>query len=176
MSRSRSRRTLIFSALVPCLAAVAACGSQLAAAGTPAPPTASASATPWWPHTGITTCGKVGYFRIGERVGGIGSCAGILVYPPESVSLQVGQTVELVLFPGFGAMGIFTSNSAVLGLVVASPDGTTATYRGEAPGDAQLTTNGAFCLDVNGNERSGICPLLDVTVLPAAGMPQPPPS
>jgi hypothetical protein len=137
-------------------------------AETPVPsPAAAASATPWWPHTGVTTCGSVAFYRIGAHVVRLGGCMGVLPNPPEAATLHVGQTVDLALMPGIGASGSLSSNSDVLRLVVASGDGLTMTYRAATTGDALLTTTGALCMDTtSGQETSGTCPLLAVSVVP----------
>ena len=129
-------------------------------------PAPAPSATPWWPHTGITTCGSVAFYRIGAQVVHLGNCAGLLLDPPETATLHIGQTLDLAVIPGFGASGSLSSSSVVLRLVVTSNDGQTVTYRAEATGEALLTTTGALCLNWRTDqETSGTCPLLAVSVV-----------
>jgi hypothetical protein len=105
--------------------------------------------------------------RVTGRVMGVGDCAGLLVIPPEKVTVRVGEQIDVHMFE-VGALFTLprSSASAVLQRVAVSPDGETGAYRAVHAGHATLISH-AWCVGrmING-EITGNCPVLDVTVIP----------
>jgi hypothetical protein len=98
---------------------------------------------------------------------GVGDCAGLLVIPPDTVVVRVGEEIDVHMFE---VGTLFTlprsSASAVLERIAVGPDGGTVTYRAVHAGHATLISH-AWCVgrEIKG-EITGSCPVLDVTVIP----------
>jgi hypothetical protein len=105
--------------------------------------------------------------RLSGTVMGVGDCAGLLVIPPEKVTVRVGQQIDVHMFEA-GTLFTLPRSSApdVLQRAAVSPDGETGTYRAVHTGQATLISH-AWCVGrkIKG-EITGSCPVLDVTVIP----------
>ena len=137
---------------------------------------ASSTASPWW-ASGIppTTCAWPAVYRTAAVTReGLGGCAGVLLAPPAEVRLHVGEELDLHMTTGAaqGSLGVpeyplpTSPDAAVLRLVAVTDGGATGVYRAVGPGTLTLTSSG-FCIHTSGQERTGICPLLAVTVAAA---------
>jgi hypothetical protein len=121
----------------------------------------------WWRGMGVANCAPAAMVRVAGSVMRVGDCAGLLVIPPEKVTVRDGQEIDVHMFK---VGTLFTlprsSASAVLQRIAVSPDGETGTYRAVHTGQATLISH-AWCVGrkVNG-EITGSCPVLDVTVIP----------
>ncbi len=136
--------------------------------GGPAPTTSTAieSATiAWWP-TSVTWCSTPAWYRVHERVRSVGSCAGLLVDPAQSLRLKVGDEIDVHMATAAGQPLDPLPDSSKTSILVREPtaDAATATYRAVAPGRATLVTARAFCLHAGDRQTVGPCPLLAVAV------------
>ena len=143
-------------------------------AQTVGPLPASAAPAVWWPQ-GPRTCGNPGFYRTASVVWSIGDCAGNLIDPPPTLTLRVGQAVELHMTlswpegsaPPQSLDPVPTSTDPnVLRRVSLSADGSTATYRGEQTGRAVLVSSGYCIHDPTMTQMQGPCPVLAVRVTP----------
>jgi hypothetical protein len=121
----------------------------------------------WWRGMGATTCAPAAMIRVVGRVMGVGDCAGLLVIPPEEITVRVDEEIDVHMFE---VGTLFTlprsSASAVLQRIAVSADGETGTYRAVHAGHATLISH-AWCVGRKIKEEiTGSCPVLDVTVIP----------
>jgi hypothetical protein len=103
----------------------------------------------------------------------IGDCAELLLDPPSTVTVRVGDeldvhvtTSESDTSPSLQPIYPTPSTTATdtLGLVAVTDAGATVAFRAIAPGTALLTTRG-LCLHIpDDQETNGSCPVLLVTV------------
>jgi hypothetical protein len=166
------------AAAVVCMAA--ACSSSPSAAHATKPPTAAggvaarASKAPaaikvvatadWWTATidQAPNCGPAALLRHAGRVERLGDCAGLLLVPPASLTLRVGERIDL--HTGFSLPR--SSDPAVLAQTTVSPDGRTGTYQALSPGHVTLISARSRCVGLKiKNEIKANCPVLAVTVL-----------
>jgi hypothetical protein len=159
--------------------AVAANATPSVGASAPSPSRTApvVSSGKWWRGMGIANCAPAAMVRVVGRVMGVGDCAGLLVIPPEKVTVRVGEQIDVHMFE---VGTLFTlphsSAAAVLQRMAVSPDGETGTYRAVHTGHATLISH-AWCVGrkIEG-EITGSCPVLDVTVIPQlTGTPRPGP-
>lgn len=130
-----------------------------------ASPTIAVLATSaWWKRDPWTFCDSPALVRVSGRLRPVGDCGGLLIIPPDAMTLHAGQRIDVhiltVSLPR-------SSDRAVLAQITVSPDGATGTYQALRPGHAKLISAGGGCvgLKVSG-EIKGNCPFLNVTVLP----------
>jgi len=128
---------------------------------------------PWWSESGATSCAPPALLHAAGRVSSLGSCAGIFLTPPQKVTLNVGDTIDLhITQEGGGPSGSsavpvppsqlpVVSGSSVVTRTAASSGQGTATFKAEHSGQVTLTIPGRCLLD--GHRRTG-CPILAVTV------------
>jgi hypothetical protein len=160
----------------------AAAGLSLAAAGllvscsaAPARPHAtgthgptSASGRPWWYQRGVSPCAAPALVRIAGHVTGVGTCMGLLSHPPLTVTVTVGQRIDVHMTGAGFARLPHSSLPSVLAPRAVSRDGATQTYRAARPGHAVLISDGQACLarrHLEVNEIHGSCPVIAVTVV-----------
>ena len=139
---------------------------------------ASSGGRPWWP-TGVSMCGPPAQVRLHGHVMPIGNCAGMLLVPPQQVTLDVGQRIDVHMTEeGAGPHGNKlvpvmplprSSRPSVVMRSAISPDRATATYRAVRPGRAVLTSSRTFCLHTRhqrDRETTASCPVVKVVVIP----------
>lgn len=141
-------------------------------AQTVGPLPASAAPAVWWPQ-GPRTCANPGFYRTASVVWSIGDCAGNLIDPPPTLTLRVGQAMELHMtlnWPEGSAPPRpldpvpASTDPNVLRRVSLSADGSTATYRAEQGGRALLVSSGYCIHDPTMTQTQGPCPVLAVRV------------
>jgi hypothetical protein len=160
--------------LAAALLALAACGS---AAPTPASTAAPSQSQLWraWP-TGVTRCGTPALYRIDDgQPQRLGDCADLLLTPPASVVVHVGQEIDLHMTSDAPegpspAVPLYplplSPDDALLRLVARDDSGATGRYLAIATGDLVLFTTG-LCLDTGSDHQSnGACPVLRVRITP----------
>src|SRR5215469_2746432 len=174
------RRWLTLTAAAAIVFTAAACSSSPPGTHATEPPPAatragaSASAAPpairvavtadWWTATidQAPNCGPAALLRHAGRVERLGDCAGLLVVPPASLTLTVGERIEVHI--GFSLP--HSSDPAVLAQTTVSPDGRTGAYQALSPGHVTLISARSWCVGLKiKNEVKGNCPVLAVTVL-----------
>jgi hypothetical protein len=130
-----------------------------------APPAIKVAATAdWWTATidQAPNCGPAALLRQAGRVERLGDCAGLLLVPPASLTLTVGERIDVHI--GFPLPR--SSDPAVLAQTTVSPDGRTGTYQALSPGHVTLISAHSWCVGLKiKNEVKGNCPVLAVTVL-----------
>ena len=122
-----------------------------------------------------STCLFVGWYRANGIARQFADCAGLLVDPPATLTLRVGQVVEVhmtVEAPDASHLPApidplpTSTDASVLRLVSESADGSTGIYRAGQAGRATLVSSG-YCLHLpSEQETQGPCPALAVSVAP----------
>jgi hypothetical protein len=134
-------------------------------------PSAIASGQTWWAWPPLSACGPAAEIRYAGKVFWLGNCAGLLFDPATTVSLRVGETLD-VHTPADTPVGsappelIYPmpslASSDVLKLVAVGSDRATASYLAVGLGTITLMTRG---LCMKGSDQSnGPCPLVTVVV------------
>jgi hypothetical protein len=114
-------------------------------------------------------------YRANGVVSRVGDCPGNLVDPPSTVTVRVGQDVDVRMVQQMTVSGSLvpafpipsTSNEAILRRVAVADDGVTVTFRAEEVGTAAITTVSECDNDVTLLQTFGTCPVLSVTVIGA---------
>jgi hypothetical protein len=129
----------------------------------------------WWGTDGTSFCVPAANYRLGGRVGGIGSCAGLLGDPaaPSTITLAVGQEIDLhmTVIPASESPHYSLPWSTAPAIVdqAAVLDAATATYLALSPGTAVLWTTGPWCMTstpTGVQEGMAPCPLAKIHVVP----------
>jgi hypothetical protein len=174
-----TRRWLTLTAAAAIAIAAAACSSsppgthaaklpRAAARGSAsaARPVIKVTATAdWWTAMidEAPACDSAALLRQTGRVERLGDCAGLLLVPPASLTLTVGERIDVYI----GSFSLPRSpDPAVLAQTTVSPDGRTGTYQALSPGHLTLISARSWCVGLKiKNEVKGNCPVLAVTVL-----------
>jgi hypothetical protein len=139
--------------------------TRAGASASAAPPGIKVAATAdWWTATigQAPNCGAAALLRQAGRVERLGDCAGLLLVPPASVTLTVGERIDVHIWFSLPR----SSDPAVLAQTTVSPDGRTGTYQARSPGHVTLISARSWCVGLKiENEIKGNCPVLAVTVL-----------
>ncbi|HUQ43993.1 MAG TPA: hypothetical protein VM451_06220 [Candidatus Limnocylindria bacterium] len=145
--------------------------SPTAAAVTPGP-SSSAALTGWWGTDGTSFCAAPAFYRTEIEVAGIGSCTGVLVDPPRTITIGVTQALDLhmTIQPSSGQpfYALPASPDATVLAPTAIADQATAGWRGAAVGTVTLTTVGACIATATQVQARRPCPVLVVQVVPLA--------
>ena len=133
------------------------------------------ASTPWWYHTGTSTCGVPAMVRAGGRVIPLGNCASSFVVPAAKVTVRVGEEIDVHMTQApAGPSGKRllpesplprSSAPHILRRTAISPDAATGTYLAARPGHAKLLTRTGCYVPATGRDVPG-CAVLDVTVRP----------
>jgi hypothetical protein len=141
--------------------------TRAGASASAAPPAVKVAPTAdWWTATIDQTpnCGPAALLRRAGRVERLGDCAGMLLVPPASLTLTVGEQIDVHM----GLALPRSSDPAVLAQTTVSPDGRTGTYQALSQGHATLISAHSWCVGLKiKNEVKGNCPVLAITVLSA---------
>ena len=127
----------------------------LAAAGVAALITgmlASCSGKPWWTQTGTSACGPPALVRVAGHVRGACDCAGLLSIPALTVTVHVGQQIDVHMLAGPVPQ---SSRPSVLVLGALGPGRATGTYRAVHPGRAAVISRTWPCLVVGHRPTKG---------------------
>jgi hypothetical protein len=141
--------------------------ARATASASAAPAIKVAATTNWWTAKidQAPFCGPVALLRQAGRVESLGDCAGLLLIPPASLTLTVGERIDVHIAGGFSLPR--SSDPAVLAQTTVSPDGWTGTYQALSQGHVTLISARSWCVGPKiKNEVKGNCPVLAVTVLP----------
>jgi hypothetical protein len=147
-----------------------ATATQAARASSPpaAATTPSTDDRTWLPG-GASACGPAAYYRLGGVVGLLGNCAGMMFDPPATLTLAVGQRLDIAMMVELdtGRPDLRPPTSQDEAIVKIVSTGTAgATFVATAPGRTLLISS-RFCLHVaSGNETTGPCPLVALVVGP----------
>jgi len=116
-------------------------------------------------------CGIPALIRVAGRVKALGSCAAGFGIPPPTVTVRVGQQLDVHMLLDSNRVPLYplprSASVSVLARVDVSADRSTAIYRAVHPGHTALITR-ASC-HVASTDRSTStpwCPILDVVVTP----------
>jgi hypothetical protein len=117
----------------------------------------------------VTTCGLAAAVRAGGHVLWLGDCAGLYLTPGPTITVRVGQYVEIYLpqqVAGANSEQLVavaplprSSDPAVLRLVATGPGGAAGAFRASRPGRASLTVAAGECVGAH-----SVCTVLAVTV------------
>jgi hypothetical protein len=132
----------------------------------------SGATTGWWGSYGGSYCAAPAAYRVSGRVGGIGSCVGVLFDPGGvTITLAVGQVLDLHMTVARNSpfYPLPWSTSPTVINIEATSDAATATYRALSPGTATLRTIGNCVSNTNtptasGGEFIGPCPVAEIHV------------
>lgn len=117
----------------------------------------------WWAVPGVTTCGPPAKIWARGAVVSLGSCSGQLSSSNATrIALAVGESIAVHFWDTTAQFSPPKPDRAVADLVGLTDDGTTAIYRGVAPG-ATLLSLTAFCNDADGTDLRP-CPLVELIV------------
>ena len=124
---------------------------------------------PWWYRGGESACGTPVMMRVAGHVEGVGDCAANLSIPPTSVTLAVGQRLDLRVVVDESSTPIIAlpvpTDTHVLRLIKRSRDSAGATYEALATGSADLVSSRASCVDRASHKQTrGSCVVVRVTV------------
>jgi hypothetical protein len=138
-----------------------------------------ASSQPWWYVPGVSSCGIAAVYRVDHgSLQRLGDCAGDLLLPPPSVTLHVGQEVDVHMaeegsgYNGSTLVPVFpaptSSRPDILSQTSLTGGGSTVSFEALSPGKAELETQ-AFCFRPYSSPTASqleTCPVLAVTVVP----------
>lgn len=135
---------------------------------------------PWWYRSGTSACGYPAMYRVGQHsLQYLGDCAGNFFVPPISVSVQVGDQVDVHMVQEYsGPSGDVlvptnpaptSSNPNVLRQTSVTDRGSTVSFEAASAGTAELSTATPFCIHSTPPYASelGACPVLEVDVAPS---------
>jgi hypothetical protein len=126
---------------------------------------------PWWYQKGTTSCGPPALIRLAGHVKALGDCALEFVVPPPTVTMRVGQELDVHMLVDSNEAPLYplphASPASVLVGAGVRADRSTASYRAVHPGRTALIT-GASCLSAvtKRGTSSPWCPILEVIVIP----------
>jgi hypothetical protein len=123
---------------------------------------------PWWQRE-ATPCEPPALVRAAGHVLGVGTCSGQLAIPERTLTLAVGQRIDVHMVSAGVVPLPHSSRRAVLAPVAGSLRGATQTYRAVRPGHAVLVSDATGCFIFRHNEGRDTtrdCPVVAVTVVP----------
>jgi hypothetical protein len=107
--------------------------------------------------------------RVAGHVEGVGDCAANLAIPPTSVTMAVGQRLDLRVVVDGSSNPIIAlplpTDTHILRLISRSRDSAGATYEAVASGSADLVSSRASCVDRTSHRQTrGSCVVVRVAV------------
>lgn len=138
----------------PAVISLAATISLLSACGT--------GATAWWDKAGTGTCAPAAMVRVAGHVISLGNCAAQFVIPAGSVTLEVGQALQMHITQEDAALPS-SSDSFVLARVAVNSARGIGTYLAIRSGRARLIVHSG-CYSPRLVRAFGTCSVLFVTV------------
>jgi hypothetical protein len=138
------------------------------AAASPANGPAASAPPPWWLTTAVTTCNAPAAYRLPDGSQRLGSCTGLLVDPPATVAVHLGDQVEIHMTEtspgGHPSYAIPRSTDTDVLSLDSAWGNTTAVFRAKALGTAWLVSSGQCLQTATNAQINGNCPVLAVVV------------
>ncbi|MGZ4241497.1 MAG: hypothetical protein ACXVQ7_07790 [Actinomycetota bacterium] len=123
----------------------------------------SCSSKPWWFASGKQTCGTPAEYRLHGKITYLGSCAGNLGDTAPTATLRIGQTLDLLVTPGFWP--VRTSGAQVLRQIRVDTVNHVLTYKAISEGTELLSAVGICYHKSQGTSTlHDPCPLLNIEV------------
>jgi hypothetical protein len=126
------------------------------------------SPSPWWAVGGPSACGRPALYRLEGHLTYLGGCDDNLGYPPTTITVLVGQTLDIHMTPEvIGGPPLYplpVSADPDVVQLIATQDASTATFKAVSIGTTVLMTNGTCSGSVPSAQFEGPCPVAQVEV------------